>query len=91
MPCLSWVGIHMSIGKISIRPTKHYLQEHSEVDWCLVVTTILSPHKTHQNKRLGKDRFTYIKRYKKYIIEVHTKNDHIENHIWVINAFKIRR
>jgi|TARA_Y100000294_G_C8517677_1_gene321563 hypothetical protein len=81
----------MTIGKISIRPTKHYLLEHSDVEWDLVVTTILSPTKTHPNKRLGKDRFTYIKKFKNYIIEVHTKNDYIEDKIWVINAFKVRR
>ena len=52
---------------------------------------ILSPTKTHPNKRLGKDRFTYVKRFKKFVIEVHTKNDIINDKIWVINAFKIRR
>ena len=81
----------MTIGKTSIRPTKHYLVEHSDVEWDLVVMTLLSPTKTHPNKRLGKDRFTYIKRFKKFIIEVHTKNDYLENKIWVINAFKVRR
>lgn len=81
----------MVIGKISIRPTKHYLLEHSDVEWDLVVTTVLSPTKTHLNKRLGKDRFTYIKRFKKFIVEIHTKNDEINNKIWVINAFKVRR
>jgi len=81
----------MTIGKISIRPTKHYSLEHSDVNWDLVVTTILSPTKTHPNRRLGKDRFTYIKRFKKFVIEVHTKNDYVENKIWVINAFKVSR
>lgn len=81
----------MIIGKISIRPTTHYLQNHADVDWDLVIMAILSPTKTHPNKRLGKDRFTYIKKFKEYVIEVHTKNDEIEQKIWVINAFKVER
>ena len=81
----------MTIGKISIRPTKHYVQEHADVEWDLVVTTILSPTKTHPNKRSGNDRFTYVKRFKKFVIEVHTKNDQFEENIWVINAFKTMR
>ena len=81
----------MIIGKISIRPTKHYQLYHSDVEWDLVVTAILSPTKTHPNKRLGKDRFTYIKMFKKFVIKVHTKNDEINEIIWVINAFKNRR
>jgi len=81
----------VEIGKTSIRPTGHYLTEHSDVEWDLVVTTILSPTKTHPNKRLGKDRFTYVKRFKKFVIEVHTKNDDIDCKIWVINAFKVKR
>lgn len=81
----------MIIGKISIRPTKHYQLYHSDVEWDLVVTAILSPTKTHPNKRLGKDRFTYIKRFKKFVIEVHTKNDEVNEKIWVINAFKTWR
>ena len=78
----------MTIGKISIKPTKHYQLYHLDVEWDLVVTTILSPTKTHLNKRLGKDRFTYIKSFKKFIIEVHTKNDEVNEIVWVINAFK---
>ncbi|MBI5389530.1 hypothetical protein HZB01_04075 [Candidatus Woesearchaeota archaeon] len=81
----------MQIGKISIRPTQHYLIDHADVPWDLVVAAILSPTKTHPNKRLGKDRFTYIKRSKKSVIEVHTKNDEINEIIWVINAFMIQR
>ena len=81
----------MIIGKISIRPTKHYQLYHSDVDWDLVVMTILSPTKTHPNKRLGKDRFTYIKRFKKFVVEVHTKNDEVSEKVWVINAFKNMR
>ena len=81
----------MIIGKISIRPTKHYQLYHSDVEWDLVITTILSPTKAHPNKRLGKDRFIYIKRFKKFVIEVHTKNDEINEKIWVIKALKNRR
>ena len=75
-------------GKISIRPTDHYKLEHSDVDWNLVIKTILSPTKTHPNKRYGKDRFTYVKVFQDFYVEIHTKNDYVNNIIWVINAFK---
>lgn len=81
----------MTIGKISIRPTKHYQIHHSDVEWDLIVTTILSPNRVRPSKRHGKNRFTYIKRFKKFIIEIHTERDFVEDIIWVINAFKIRR
>ena len=81
----------MTIGKISIRPTEHYLLYHSDVNWDLVIKTVLSPDKSRPNKRLGKNRFTYIKYFKDFIIEIHAKKDSIENLIWVINAFKARR
>lgn len=81
----------MGIGKISIRPTKHYLLNHSDVSWDLVIGAILSPTKSRLNKRKGKDRFTYIKYSKDQVIEVHVKKDNVENIIWVINAFKMRR
>jgi len=81
----------LTIGKISIKPTKHYQMDHSDVEWDLVVMTILSPDNVRQNKRYGKDRFTYIKKFKEFIIEVHIKRDFVEDIIWVINAFKIRR
>ncbi|MBI2499794.1 hypothetical protein HYV88_06120 [Candidatus Woesearchaeota archaeon] len=82
----------MIIGKISIKPTEHYLKYHSaEVRWDLVVKTILSPTKCRLNKRRGKNRFTYIKRFKKYVIELHVEKDPIEEIVWVINAFKIWR
>lgn len=81
----------MEIGKIRIRPTNHYLTEHSDVSWDLVITTILSPHKVHPNKQHGKRRLTYIKKFKTYIIEVHAEKDPIEPIIWVINAFKVKR
>lgn len=76
---------------ISIRPTKHYLLEHSDVSWDLVIKAILSPSKSRLNKRKGKDRFTYIKYFKGFVIEVHVKQDQVENTIWVINAFKMGR
>lgn len=81
----------MTIGKISIRPTKHFLIHHSDVEWDLVIQTILSPSKTKPSKRHGKNRFTYIKRFKKFVIEIHTERDDIEDIIWIINAFKIKR
>lgn len=81
----------MTIGKISIKPTKHYLLHHSDVEWDLVITTILSPTKTRLNKRYGKNRFTYIKKFKKFVIEIHVEKDPIEDIIWIINAFKVRR
>ncbi len=81
----------MTIGKISIRPTLHFTEHHVNVDWEFVVATILSPTSTHPNARLGKDRFTYIKKYKKFSVEIHTKNDYEQETIWVINAFKNER
>ena len=81
----------MIIGKLSIRPTKHYLLYHTDISWDLVIKTILSPTKSRLNKRKGKDRFTYIKYFKDYIVEVHVKKDQIEGIVWVINAFRIRR
>ncbi len=76
------------VGKISIRPTEHYLRDHSDVEWDLVIIAILSPTKTHPNKQHGKNRFTYIRNFQKYIIEVHAEKDNVEEIIWVINAFK---
>ena len=81
----------MTIGKISIKPTKHYLLHHSGVEWDLVITTILSPAKTRQDKRHGKNHFTYIKKFKEFVIEIHSEKNPIDDVIWVINAFKIRR
>lgn len=81
----------MNISKISIKPTKHYLDEHSDVEWHLIVAAILSPNKTKENKRHGKNRFTYIKIFKKHVIEVHVEKDVVNEVIWVINAFKLRR
>ncbi|MDP1695204.1 MAG: hypothetical protein Q8L34_06730 [Candidatus Woesearchaeota archaeon] len=81
----------MVIGKISIKPTDHYLLYHADVSWDLVVKTILSPKKSRLNKRKGKDRYTYIKYFKEYIIELHVKKDRVEDIIWVINAFKMER
>ncbi|MBU2634413.1 MAG: hypothetical protein KJ674_04150 [Nanoarchaeota archaeon] len=81
----------MIVTKISIRPTKHYFLYHADVSWDLVIKTILSPTKSKLNKRKGKDRFTYIRYFKDFVIEVHVKKDTIENIIWVINAFKMGR
>ena len=81
----------MTIGKRSILPTDHYTQFHSDVSWDLVVRTIISPTKVHPNKRLGKDRFTYIKYFKEKVIEIHVKRDMLEDIIWVINAFRMER
>lgn len=81
----------MIIGKTSIRPTKHYLLYHSDVDWELVIKAILSPTKTHPNTRHGKNRWTYIKASQNYIVEVHVEKDPVESIIWVINAFRIER
>lgn len=81
----------MGIGKISIRPTQHYLLYHADVDWELVITTILSPNKTHPNARHGKNRWTYIKLFKNYVVEIHAEKDPVDEIIWVINAFKVQR
>ncbi|MBI2668199.1 hypothetical protein HYX17_05535 [Candidatus Woesearchaeota archaeon] len=81
----------MTIGKISIIPSKHYKIYHSDVPWPLVITTILSPTKSHPSKRHGKQRFTYIKIFKEHVIEIHAEKDPIEDIITVINAFKIWR
>lgn len=72
---------------VKIRPTKHYLRDHSDVDWDLVVLTILSPTKTKSNKRKGKDRFTYYKEFHNFGIKLHVKQDY-EGNVWVINAFR---
>lgn len=81
----------MGIGKISIKPTQHYLIYHADVRWDLVIKTVLSPTKTRTNKRKSKDRFTYIKYFKEFVIELHVKKDMGEEIIWVINAFKMER
>ncbi|GEM_PF-1468885 len=78
--------LNIFVSRTNIRPTKHFLLYHSEVEWELVVLTILSPNRTHPNKRYGRNRFTYIKKFKDFVLEVHTIADY-EN-IWVINAFK---
>ncbi|MBI2672434.1 hypothetical protein HYX16_05870 [Candidatus Woesearchaeota archaeon] len=81
----------MAITKVGIKPTKHYFLYHADVSWDLVIKTILSPTKSRLNKRKGKDRFTYIRYFKDFVIELHVKKDVIEDTIWVINAFKMRR
>jgi len=57
----------------------------------LVLTTILSPTKTLKDVRYGKDRLTYIKQFKKYLIKIHVKFDDTEQIIYVINAFKTKK
>jgi len=81
----------MKVGKVSIRSTNHYLIYHQDVEWCLVLITILSPTKTLKDARYGKDRLTYIKQFKKYFIKIHVKYDRNEQKIYVINAFKTRK
>ena len=78
-------------GKTSIRPTRHYLMFHSNVEWDLVIKTVLSPTKTRPNKRRGKNRYTYIKVFREFVIEIHAKIDQVENVVWIINAFKVER
>ena len=81
----------MVIGKISIKPTEHYMLYKDDVSSDLVFKTILSPTKSRINKRKGKDRYTYIKFFKEYTIELHVKKEMVEDIIWVINAFKMER
>ncbi len=81
----------MIVSKLSIRPTDHYHKYHSDVSWILVIKAILSPTKTKVDKRYGKNRFTYIRKSKKYMIKIHVEKDDAEDIIWVINAFKISR
>ena len=72
-----------------IRPTQHFVKYHSDVDWEFVVRTILSPDKTRAEKI--QNRFTYVKKFKKHVVEVHAEHSENEMIIWVINAFKMER
>lgn len=74
---------------IKVRPTKHYLRFHSDVDWELVIRTVLSPDKTRKERVAN--RYTYVKRFKKFAVEVHAEYSAEELTIWVINAFKMER
>ena len=74
---------------IKVRPTEHYLKYHSDVDWELVVRTVLSPDKIRKEKI--KNRYTYIKRFEKFAIEIHCEYSVEELTVWVINAFKMDR
>ncbi|MFH0752161.1 MAG: hypothetical protein V1914_01030 [archaeon] len=76
----------MKVGKTSIKPTKHYLEHHINVEWDKIILTILSPTKILLNKRHGKDRLTFIRKTKNSIIKVHAKREY--DNIWVINAFE---
>ena len=75
------------VARSVIRPTRHYLEHHSDVGWEMVLLTVLSPSRTRPNTRLGEGRYTYIKYFKRSVIEVHVRVDNEEN-VWVINAFQ---
>jgi len=79
-----------SFGKRTVRPTRHYIENHSDVDWDAVLLTVLSPTWTHQNPRYGKDRHTFLRTTRNSTIEVHVKIDN-EGNVWVINAFRGER
>ena len=74
---------------IKVRPTEHYLKYHSDVDWELVVRTVLSSDKIRKEKI--KNRYTYIKRFERFAIEIHCEYSVEELTVWVINAFKMDR
>lgn len=74
---------------LKVRPTKHYLRYHIDVDWELVVRTVLSPDKIRRGKL--KNRYTYVKKFRKWVVEVHTEYSLEELTMWVINAFKMAR
>lgn len=75
----------MHTSKRSIRPTVHYLKYHSDVDWELVVLTLLSPTKT-QKQRIA-NRYEVVRAFKKKVVTLHVERDDKQNAIWVINAF----
>lgn len=79
-----------SFGKRTVRPTRHYIENHCDVDWDLVLLAVLSPTRTHPNSRRGKDRHTFLRTTKNGTIEVHAKIDN-EGNAWVINAFRGER
>jgi len=72
---------------LDIKPTVHYLAFHQDVTWDLITLAILSPTKVFPNKRRGKNRYTYLKCFKKYAVEVHVEVD-LNKNVWIINAFK---
>ena len=75
------------VTKSSIKPTPHYLRYHSDVEWDLVIRTVLSPSKVRKERI--EDRYTYVKKFKKFVVEVHAE---VKGQIvWIINAFKMRR
>jgi len=77
----------MNIGKTNLIPTQHYIEFHSDVEWNLVFQTMVSPTKIFPNKRRGKNRYTYIKIYKKFIIELHVEYSKNKDEVYIINAF----
>lgn len=74
---------------IKVRPTPHYMEFHSDVDWELVIRTALSPDKTRKERI--HNRYTYVKRFRKFVIEIHAEYDEKELTLWIINAFKMMR
>ncbi|MBI4174579.1 MAG: hypothetical protein HY517_02950 [Candidatus Aenigmarchaeota archaeon] len=72
---------------IKVRPTDHYIRNHSDVEWELVVRTVLSPNKVRAERI--QNRFTYVKRFKKFVVEIHAEYSDLELAIYVINAFKM--
>ncbi len=71
-------------------PTKHYEERHSDVEWELVLATLLTPTRWRPNRRRGKGRYTYEKEFDGFAVEVHIKIE-VDGTAWVINAFKNRR
>jgi hypothetical protein len=77
-------------GRSSVRPTHHFLEHHADVEWELVVLTIVCPTRWYPTPRIGKNRYTFIRIAKKHIIEIHASIDG-DGNAWVINAFKKER
>jgi len=72
---------------IKVRPTSHYIKYHSDVEWELVIRTVLSPNKVREERI--QNRYTFVKRFRKFFIEVHAEYSDKELVIYVINAFKM--
>ena len=72
---------------LKLRPTDHYTKYHSDVDWELVARTVLSPNKVRRERM--QNRYTYMKRFRKFVVEVHAEYSEEELAIYVINAFKM--
>lgn len=74
---------------IKVWPTGHYIKYHSDVDWELVIRTVLSPNKVRKERI--PNRYTYVKRFRKFVIEIHAEYSEEELAIYVINAFKMMK